>query len=168
MRTIFLLPLTLLAVAAGCGSQPAEQATGSVPKRDLTLATQTLEVKAASLVEVKPARIPTRSLRPSRRAAAPRRTPVAELPLVDAATPSPVLPVSEPAVQPVVALPANDRELLPGKTVTLIPVSSGPSAGPDETDELPTARGRTMGRRGGGKCGGRGRGPDITSAPDFQ
>ncbi|MDQ3223879.1 MAG: hypothetical protein M3Q75_10485 [Gemmatimonadota bacterium] len=80
------------------------------------------------------------------------------------------------AVTPPVALappaPANDRELLPGKTVTLIPASTGSSAGPDETEALPEGRGRPMVVRGGGRCRGGGRGPGIGIAgaprPDFR
>jgi len=170
MRSIFLLPLTVIAAAAGCGSQPAEQVTGSVPKRDLTLATHTLEVKAASPVEVERAPIATRTVHLSRRA--PRPTRIAKSPLADIAAPSPVLPVPQPAQQPVAAttIPANDRELLPGKTITLIPASSGSTAGPDETDMPPTVRGGAMVTRGGGRCGGRGRRPGIATAPrpDFR
>jgi hypothetical protein len=57
-------------------------------------------------------------------------------------------PVAEPT--PTAATPVNDRELLPGKTVTVIPVTSGPSTGTDRTEELPADRGRTMVAHGGG------------------
>lgn len=182
MRTIVLLPLAALMVAAaGCGSEPAEQslpraergAPRSAVKRDLTLVSQTLEVKTASRIELQPVRMPTRTVRPSRWAPAPRPTRVeSKLPLVDVAAPSPLRSVTEPLAQPVSA--ANDRELLPGSTVTLIPVSSGPSTGADETDDFPAARGHPVGTRGGGACPGRGRGrgPGIGIAtaprPDFR
>jgi hypothetical protein len=82
---------------------------------------------------------------------------------------APVLAAPQPVAQPsnTPATPANDRELLPGKTVTVIPASSGPSAGSDRADEpLPApARGGTVVVGGGGTCRGRGRGPGIGMAP---
>jgi hypothetical protein len=81
-------------------------------------------------------------------------------------TPSPALAAPEPAAQP-----ANNRELLPGKTVTLIPASTGPSSGTDEADAASPEEGREK-ERGGGKCRGGGRGPGIGIAaaprPDFR
>ncbi|MEO8089733.1 MAG: hypothetical protein ABI703_05515 [Gemmatimonadales bacterium] len=166
MRTILLLPLTaLVAVAAGCGSGAGEQKTGSLPERDLTLVSQTAQVEIASPVETQ--RVP--SQRRTVRHPPSSRQPTVRLAAVTAAAPA---PAPEPVVQPASPEPAsaNDRELLPGKTVTLIPASSGPSAAPDETDELPTVRGRTMVGHGGGRCRGGGRGPGIATAPrpDFR
>jgi hypothetical protein len=168
LRTIFLLPLTaLVAVVAGCRSNVREQTAGSLPPRDLTLVAQTPGVAIASPVEMPQLRVERRSRRPSqsvvRQASAtyssrdPKVIPAAE------AVPAPVPPVSEPTRT--APTPANDRELLPGKTVTLIPASSGPSAGSDRTAELPAARGHTIVARGGGTCRGRGRGPGIGGAP---
>jgi hypothetical protein len=173
MRTIFLLPLTaLVAAVAGCGSQARDQAAPSVPERDLTLVTQTPEIEIASPVELQRLRIQHRTLRHSQWAArvapARRSSPLEpKLVLAAVAAPAPVLAAPEPVAQPasMAATPDNGRELLPGKTVTVIPASSGPSAGSDGTDELPAVRGRTMVAHGGGTCRGRGRGPGIGIAP---
>jgi hypothetical protein len=161
MRITILLPLTaLVAVAAGCESEGREQAAGSVPQRDLTLVTHPARVEIASSVEMQQ---PKRTARPAR---APRSSP-REAKVVVIAAP-------ETVTQPTSTAPtlANDRELLPGETVTLIPASNGPTTGPDEANDLPAARGRTMGGRGGGRCRGGGRGPGIGIAaaprPDFR
>jgi hypothetical protein len=173
MRTILLLPLlALVAVVAGCGSDIKEQASGSVPQRDLTLLSQTPEVKITSPVEMQRPQVQYRTFRTSRLARAPRSRPAEhKLGPADVWTPSLVPAASQPVAQPVstAATPANDRELLPGKTVTLIPASSGASTGPDRTDDIPSARGRTPGTHRGGRCGG-GRGPGIAAAPrpDFR
>jgi hypothetical protein len=166
MRTVFLFPLTaLVAVAAGCGSEAREQAVRSVPQRDLTLVTQTAGVEIASPVEVQQLRIQHRTVRRSQLAV--RLAAVA----TPAPAPAPALAVPEPVVQPAstAATPANDRELLPGKTVTVIPATSTPSTGSNTADELPP-EGRTMVAHGGGTCRGRGRGPGIAGAPrpDFR
>jgi hypothetical protein len=174
MRTIFLAPLTALAaVVAGCGSEASEPAARSAAQRDLTLMTQTAQVEIASPVE-------TQEARPAARLAPARRSRPREPKIVLAAVAAPVPVTAEPVARPASASlipeerasPASDRELLPGKTVTVIPASSGPSAGPDQTDDYPTARGRTMVRGGGGTCRGRGRGPGIGIAaaprPDFR
>ena len=66
MRAIVLFPLTaLVAVAAGCGSGGREQATGSVPQRDLTLVQQTPAVEIASPVETQQLRVQHRTVRHS-------------------------------------------------------------------------------------------------------
>jgi hypothetical protein len=160
MRTSFLFPLTaLVAAAAGCGSVGREQASGYVPQRDLTLVTQTAGVEIASRVEMQQPRIQRRTARQ-----APRSSREPKIILAAAA---PVLAVPEPVAQPAstAATPANDRELLPGKTITVVPASSGPSTGSDTADEPPPGRDRTMVARGGGTCRGRGRGPGIGMAP---
>jgi hypothetical protein len=165
MRTIFLLPLTaLVVVVAGCGSEAREQASRSVPQRDLTLVPQTPAVEIASPVETHQLRVQLRTVRPtfSSRPLEPKVS------FASVTVPAPVLAVPEPVAQPVstAAASANDRELLPGKTVTVIPASNTPSTGSDGTDELPATRGRTMvARGGGGTCRGRGRGPGIGMAP---
>lgn len=174
MRTAYLLPFTaMVAVVAGCGSQGTESAARSVPQRDLTLAAQTRAVDIASPVELQNLRTQARAVRPAQRTSrhpspvAPKPAPVAvAAPAVVRAS----YPVAEPANPALEA--ANDRELLPGKTVTLIPASSGPSTTPEWTDEGPATGGRSLGVRGGGKCPGRGRGPGIGIAtaprPDFR
>jgi hypothetical protein len=156
MRAIVLFPLTaLVAVAAGCGSAGREQGTRSVPQRDLTLVQQTPAVEIASPVETQHLRVQHRTVRHSQ----------LTVRLAAVTLPAPVLAVPELVTQPVStpATPANDRELLPGKTITVIPASSTPSTGSDGTDELPATRGRTKVAHGGG--GGRGRGPGIGMAP---
>jgi len=169
MRPISLLPLTaLVAVVAGCGSDVREQAVGSVPQRDLTLLPQPSEVEVTSPVEMQRPQVQHRTVRHSRLARAPRSRPLEpKVRLADRWTPSPVPAASQPVTQPAstAATPANDRELLPRKTVTLIPASTGPSPGPDTADDLPPARGRTIVAGGGGTCRGRGRGPGIGMAP---
>lgn len=165
MTTISLLPTAaLVAIVAGCGSGAREQPVTSLPQRDLTLVSQTAGDEVASPVEVQRVNRQRRTV----------RLPQIRQPTVRHATfaaPAPVL-ATGPVAQPVTPAPisASDRELLPGKTVTLIPVSTGPSAGPDDTAELPTVRGRTMVGHGGGRCRGGGRGPGIARAPrpDFR
>jgi hypothetical protein len=158
MRTTLLLPLTaLVAVVAACGSDIGEPAARSVPQRDLTLVTHTAQVEIASPVETQQ---PQREARPAPARRFSRLAPKVVLAAV--AAPAPAVAAPEPVAQPASAwTPANDRELLPGKTVTVIPASGGPSPGPDEAEELPPAPGRTMVGRGGGTCRGRGRGPGI-------
>jgi hypothetical protein len=173
MRTIFLLPLTaLVALVAGCESEGGERTTGSVPERDLTLVTHTSEVKFASPVETQK---PQRAARPARAPLPKRLAPTVKLAAVAeplAALGAPVV-AAEPVTQPAstAATPDNDRELPPGKTVTLIPASSGPSTSADEAEEFPP-EGSTMVVRRGGTCRGRGRGPGIGIAavprPDFR
>ena len=169
MRAKFLFPLTaLVAVAAGCASEARDQASGSVPQRDLTLVPQTPSVEIASPVETHQLLVQHRTVRPafSSRPLEPK---------VSLASVTVPLVTAEPVAQPVstAATPANDRELLPGKTVTVVPVSNTPSTGSDGTDELPATQGRTMvAHGGGGGCRGRGRGPGIGIAnaprPDFR
>ena len=168
MRTIFLAPLTaLVAVVGGCGSEVREQATGSVPQRDLTLVSQPVEVKIASSVETQ------QPLRAARLAPARRSRPLRPKVVLAAVAAPAAVPAAEPVAQPApTPIADNSRELLPGKTVTVIPASSGSSAGPDETEYYPGLHGHTVAR--GGKCGGRGRGrgPGIGIAtgprPDFR
>jgi hypothetical protein len=180
MRTVFLLPLTaIVAMAAGCRSEGKESAALSPPRRDLTLATPAREVDVASPVELRQIRAQNQTLRVSHRTSQ-RSSSIEPMPLLTAAAPAPVvtLPASEPVGQPVStpSEPVNDRELPPGKTVTLIPVSSGPSTAPEWTDERPDegseARGGTMVKGRGGRCGRGGRGPGIGIAaaprPDFR
>jgi hypothetical protein len=165
MRTVSLLPLAaLVAVVSGCGSGVSEQRARSRPPRDLTLVPQSAQVEVASPVEMRRVHPQRRTVRLPTRQPTVRHAVMAATPIVAA----------EPVAQPVSPTPIsnNDRELLPGRTVTLIPISSGPSAGPDEPGELPAVRGGTMVARGGGRCGGGRRGPGIGIAtaprPDFR
>lgn len=168
MRAASLLPLAFTAaLVAGCRSEVAtvggrgETAAlpPAVPERDLTLpAPAPRSVDVASPVElsrVRPTATPAPAPRPRRE---PRPIPAPE--------PQPVaqpLPVAEPEAGPVVH-PApveveaeGGRELAPGETVTIIPVSSGPTVEADEDDSwLPAERPRGMIGRGGGTCRPRG------------
>ena len=187
MRTVYLLPLAaMVAAVAGCSSQGREQAALSLPQRDLTLAAQAREVDIASPVELGSLRAQHRTMRASRTLrlrAARRSTPVEDkyAPAAVAATPAIVLTVAHSAAQPaaVAAVPASDRELLPGKTVTVIPASNGPSNSAEGSDEFPTTRvggggsvmgGGGSGMGGGGRCPGRGPGIGIAGVPqpDFR
>ena len=165
MRNMVLLPLAaFIAVAAGCRSEVGEQTASSVPQRDLTLVPPNAAVQIASPLETQRLRPPRPSVHRARLAA--RLAPL-PLPVPLSSQPQPVAaPAPTPVPAPTPATPISDRELLPGKTVTLIPVSSGPSVGTDPTGDLPADRGHTMvAHGGGGRCRGGGRGPGIGMAP---
>jgi hypothetical protein len=178
MRYTSLLPFSaLLAITMGCGSEPREKPVRSVAKRDLTLVSQTPQLQIASRVET--AQLPTRrTVRLSPAAARPTavsrfRSPEPQVHLASITLPAIVVATPQPLPEPTAtAAPVDDRELPPGKTVTLIPASSGPSIDTDRTDELPSIAGAPMAEPGGGRCGGRGRGPGIGIAgaprPDFR
>lgn len=162
MRCKSLLPLLAAAAVAGCGSEEGKQ-TASLPDRNLSLPARTPEVQIASPVELgraqtQPSRRPLRRARPSSRAVVPTIVP-AVLRATSAATLPIVKPSSEAPAE--VEAPANDRELPPGKTVTIIPASTGPSVGSEGVEDLPPDTRRPMVVRGGGTCRGRGRGPGI-------
>jgi hypothetical protein len=166
MRNVFLfsLPLTIIA-AAGCGSQPKEPTSGSDLERDLALVSKAPETAVASPLELGEVRFErgkagnnvslhraVRS-RPGRRATTKvaesvRSAPIARPVVVDVAVPS-------PAAQPAAAVPTDSHELLPGKTVTVIPVSSGPSTAGDGSrpDEIPLMAGTGGSGMGGGGSG---------------
>jgi len=174
MRAVLLLPLALVAVVlAGCAESPSNQETASygtgetvLPERDLTLQSPaTPVVDVASPVELSrpaPKASPTRRIA-SRRPAKPASAlaPVREAePAVEAPAPAPPVAVAEVAAERVpvedVAVGAG-RELAPGKTVTLIPVSSGPSYAPEADDSwLPEGPGRGLVVGGGDTCRRRG------------
>jgi hypothetical protein len=178
MRTILLIPFAFLAgVAVGCGPAPREQVTGSIPKRDLTLVTQAPALEIASQVETQrlhPERRAARAGRLNARLASASRSAeaVPVLQLVTYHAPAPLRTAPEPVAQPASTAPspADDRELLPGKTVTVIPASSGPSVTVDHSGDIPARTGHTLVGHGGGSCGGRGRGPGGNPAPhpDFR
>jgi hypothetical protein len=158
MRTRLLLPLTLAAAAAGCrtASDGTEQAAFQVPQRDLTLQqAEAPQVEVASPVEL--ARAPVQQARTQRQH---RARPAAESNEgASAATPAPATvaaPASIAAAEPAAA--PDPYALPPGKTVTVIPASSGPSSDPGWTDRGPPdeRRGTTIYTGGrGGDCGGR-------------
>jgi len=166
---VFSLALTIVAVA-GCGSQPKEQPIRSDLERDLTLASRVFDTTVTSPLELGEARtqvgntfhgvVQHRSVpryRPARRAtrkvAEPvRSAPIARPVIADVAAPN-------PGAQAPIAVPADSHELLPGKTVTIIPASSGPSpSGGERGPEYNPFMGET-GRGGGGSgMGGSGMG----------
>jgi hypothetical protein len=173
MRTASILPLAFTAaVMAGCTAEShqasnqetasyAGEATG-LTHRDLTLqkpATPVVEV--ASPVELsrpapEPARRPRHAPKP---APSPVPEPIPEAsPAAQAAVPVPTVTVAEVLAQPA---PVEDvavgvgRELAPGKTVTVIPASSGPSLDTEDPAWAPpgTGRGMIIGGGGGGRGG---------------
>jgi hypothetical protein len=132
MRTVLLLPLALLtAAAAGCVDAPdrTPQSAGRAPSRDLTLERAELPAAAvASPVELM--RVPVRARvthRPQRSRQPDSRAPAS------AGAPVPVAPVAISAAKEVEA--ADPHALAPGRTITVIPASSGPVSAPARTDE---------------------------------
>ena len=129
MRTRFLLTLTIVvaAVASGCREQARDE-TATALQRDLTLAAPAPKVEFATPVELgrpQPRVTPSRAIR--RHVSAAPKSPTVY-----------IEPVREPVIIPASLgpteaepEPVTGRELPPGKTVTLIPASSGPSPAPD-------------------------------------
>ena len=176
MRILMILPLALTAAAAvGCrsGSEGTEQAPMGVPQRDLALDRDlTLQQPAAPQVEVaspvelgrKPAERPTtQNPRRARRPAPVARAEVAgpatsgEAATVPASVPAPaaVPPEPEPvALMPADTEPPDPHALPPGRSVTVIPASSGPTTDEGWTDQPESVRERGIGVRGGGHGGG--------------
>ena len=175
MRTASLLSLAFtagLVTACGQGAPPEteREETASrapaLPDRDLTLRAPT--APAAEVVSpIELSRRPPSSPSPgvSRPRPKPQPAPAPEpIPQPeDELTPAPVIvpavavarELAEPAPDEEVA--AGGRELAPGKTVTLIPASSGPSIEADEDDAwMPSQRPRGVLVGGGGTCRPRG------------
>jgi hypothetical protein len=170
MRVAFLFPFPIaLVVVAGCGSDVKEQAVRSDLERDLTLVSKAPETAIASPIEL--GRLPTQSgrtvslQRTVRHRPAPRSTASASRPVQMAAAAAPAsttAPVPSSVVQPTNAAPvlADKHELPPGKTVTIIPVSNGPSTadGGRRPDEFPMPGNGTGGSGMGGGGSGMGGG----------
>lgn len=170
-----LLPLAIAAAAGACGPEasrlPEETGTPAVsaPARDLTLqAPSAPVVEVASPVELSRPEPKARVARPR-----PKPKPAAQRP-----GPAPeAAPVAAPVVIPPVTVaeaeaeaepereeqPATGgRELAPGKTVTIVPVSNGPLIEADEDDSwLPSDRARGIIGARGGTCRPRGGGRGI-------
>jgi uncharacterized membrane protein YgcG len=172
MRNVILFSLPLTIAIAGCGSQPKEQPAAADLERDLTLVTKDRDRTVASPLELgevqteqgntvshqsavkavrhRPARHATIKVA-ERAPSAPTTHPV----LVDVRAPSLAAQPSAAA-----AVPADSHELPPGKTVTMIPVSSGPSPsesqrGPEDIPSFMTGTGGSgMGGGGSGMGGG--------------
>jgi hypothetical protein len=155
MRVVVLLPLAV-AAAAGCGSAKIRQ-TASVSERDLTLSTTATESAVASPLELqRPVPRETKQLvrRTHRRAAVTFQPTIVPAVLHETIARTPVAPT--PAAEPVAVI-ADPHELLPGKTVTIIPTSSGPAPtteNPRDPSEARGAMGGTIGIGGGGHGGG--------------
>jgi hypothetical protein len=171
MRTLLLVSVAVgVASLTGCGSERQVSDRASVPKRDLTFGLAAPEVEVASPVELnrpEPEQART-SVRRTRRHATTFQPTI--VPAVLKSTVAPAAAVAaapEPtASQPAtpVALPTDSHELPPGKTITIIPASTGSSGGSDPAAEPSIARGQMGGMIGGGhggRCGGRGRGRGI-------
>jgi hypothetical protein len=177
MRLLLLVPFAALAaVVIGCRTQETEQAALSKPPRDLALPAQGPEVAIASPVELGQVVRPHRTARPVHRTPLPAPAPAPRQRLAASNSAPAVVPVVQATyvVEPLSTPgdPLNDRELPPGKTVTLVPASSGPSTAIDPSDEIPAVRIGSYGGRAGGRCGPRGRRPGIGIAaaprPDFR
>ena len=129
MRSCYLIPFAV--VMAGCNHPKPEESAVSL-RRDLTLAAPAPNVEIASPVELErpePRATPPRA--PRRHVSAPTS------PTIDLEPTRPPVTI-EPSLRPAVTAPepVNGRELPPGKTVTLIPASSGPSTATDpDVDE---------------------------------
>ena len=175
MRTAFLIPLAFATiVVAGCGDDvpdPPRQETAAraaaSPERDLTLSVpRTAETEVASPIALARAK-PVHSRAPRPR---PAPAPAPALPVEPeseaARAPEPVIapPLSEALAEPTPLddAAAGGRELAPGTTVTVIPVSTGPSVEADEGDSwLPSEPSRGVLVGGGGTCRRRGGGGGI-------
>jgi hypothetical protein len=165
MRALFLFPLAVVA-AAGCSSAKSPQ-KASVTERDLTLRTNATEVEVASPLELRrPVPQETKQVvRRTHRHTATTFQPTI-VPAVLRETVASVPVATTPAAEPVavVAGPADPHELLPGKTVTIIPASSGPTPTTENPRDPAEVRGGMGGTIGigsgshGGGCHGRGGG----------
>jgi hypothetical protein len=166
MRTVFLLPLlVVLTAVVGCESEGREQAAASVTGREITLLTPAPEVEIASPLELRRPQThqTVRRSRSTSRPAQALRHATVEPKLTLAIVVTPPLTVGPPTS--VAPEPVSDRELPPGRSVTVIPASSGPSAAPDYIDEFPPTRSGTI-VRGGGRCPPRNRpGIGIATRP---
>ncbi len=161
MRTLILFSLALAALAAGCGSgsEGTEQASLGVPERDLTLqqgpAAKVEVASPAELGRAQPAR--PASDRP-RRARRPITTPraasvAATEPGALAPSPAPSREVAPVAVAASEPEDADPHALPPGRSVTIIPASSGTASSGPATDDGWTDQ-RPAGPEGGVSVGG--------------
>jgi hypothetical protein len=174
MRAASLVPFafTVILVTA-CGSEVSSRAgqeevatrPSTPPERDLTRqAAQVAETGVASGVELsrpEPQPAPPRATRPRPKPKpAPAPAPKPDPEPAPAPPPAPAIPAALPTVARAPAQPAPEedagaggRELPPGKTVMVIPASSGPSVEADDDDSWLTSerpRGIIGGR--GGTC----------------
>lgn len=175
MRTVLLLPLALAAAVAagGCGnaSDGTEQTAFRVPQRDLTLQSAgSPDVEVASPVELartpvhawashrpQHTRRPARA--PHRRDAEPAAAPAALAPASARTRVDPIALATSEAPEA-----ADPHALAPGRTITVIPASGGPSStpsapsAPEWTDQRPGTADPGTTIHGGGHGGGCGHG----------
>jgi hypothetical protein len=128
MRTCFLLSLTMVVAVVGSGCRErVQEETATALQRDLTLAAPAPNVEIASPVELeRPEPRVIRSRAPRRHVSASKSPTIHLEPIRPAVIVQASLGPTETAPEPV-----TGRELPPGKTVTLIPTSSGPSTSTD-------------------------------------
>jgi hypothetical protein len=170
MRTVLLLPLALAAAVAagGCGnaSDGADQTASRVPQRDLTLErVGAPAVQVASPVELARMPVQPRASHRPRHASRPARAPQRKAAAPAAPTPATARTIVYPSSLAAREAPeaADPHALAPGRTVTVIPASGGPSSEPSApsapgwTDQRPgdADRGPTIIDEGGhgGGCG---------------
>jgi hypothetical protein len=160
MHKLSLLVLTAL-LAAACRAEGTKPTGSSVPKRDLTLSGQYAQVDVASPIELRRPLHQTafHALRRMRQPTHPFEPTI--IPAVLNSTPAPL--AAKPAAEPVTTVlqPSDPHELLPGKTITIIPVSNGPSSEGNGGDQPRTSTDHMGGRIGGhsghgGGCRGHG------------
>jgi hypothetical protein len=173
MRSAFLFPLSLsLVVVAGCGSRAKEPVPRSDLERDLTLVSQAPQTAVATPIELGQIQISrgSRNTVSSRHRIRYRATLRSTVSAPKPVQPTAIAAPAPAAVQARNTTPADPHELAPGKTVTIIPVSSGPSTSRGEgTDRFPPPRYGTGGSGMGGgdrAGGGSGMGGDCPR-PDF-
>jgi hypothetical protein len=154
--------LFIAALVAACGTEGTKPAASSVPMRDLTLSGQYAQVQVASPIELRRTQHQTATHAFRRMRQPTHRFEPTIIPAVLNTTtePAPARVAAKPAAEPVATLsqPADPHELLPGKTITIIPVSNGPSSEGNRGDQPRMSTGHIGGRIGGHGGGCRGHG----------
>lgn len=170
MRPVLLLPLSMLVVAGitGCGYEGEEEVAVATTERDLTLPGAASAIEIASPVELRQLRAAPETKRLSHwPSGSVRAARITRGPGVTVAAAPAAAPAAEPTHPPHSYVP-NDRELLPGKTVTVIPANTGPTVTAEPSHEFPVSQGRRgfIGIRGRGRCPPRpARGIGIVGVP---
>jgi hypothetical protein len=151
--------LFIAALVAACGTEGTKPAASSVPKRDLTLSGQYAQVQVASPVELRRTQHQT-ATHAFRRLRQPTQRFEPTIVLNTTTEPAPAPLTAKPPAEPVATIsqPADPHELLPGKTITIVPVGNGPSVETSRGDQPRTSTGHMGGRIGGHGGGCRGRG----------
>ena len=147
-----------LGVAGACapaGNREQPRAERPSQTRDLTLTTASPAPMAqvASAVELGRPEVP--KTKTPRRRSVPKPAPAPVEPPAEPVAAPTAAPVAVAAIDmtaPVEMAAGNDRELAPGQTVTMIPVSNGPSTGGGGDLALPTEPGRGVFAGGARGC----------------